>query len=55
MIATTHTQQRQIICLLCGRPAQQSICQSCTTRVQGQAIALKREAEKGGSVQATRH
>lgn len=49
MLKVTRTPPRQTVCLLCGRPAQQSICFGCTVRVQGQAIALKREAERSGA------
>lgn len=54
MLKIAHTETRRVTCMLCGRPAQQSICLSCTARVQGQAIELKRQAEGKGRPEPAR-
>ena len=55
MLKATDEQPKPVICLLCGRPAASSICECCVARVQGQAIELKRQDERRGSVETTRH
>jgi hypothetical protein len=35
-------------CIVCGKPAQDSICPTCQARIQGEAIEKKSEVEKKG-------
>ena len=35
-------------CLICGKPANESICEHCKITVQAEALAQKRKTEKGG-------
>ena len=35
-------------CLICGKPANESICEHCKITVQAEALAQKRKIEKGG-------
>lgn len=35
-------------CLICGKPASESICEHCKITVQAEALAQKRKIEKGG-------
>ena len=35
-------------CIICGKPAFQSICPTCVARVQGEAIEKKQIVEKKG-------
>ena len=35
-------------CLVCGRPGDELICEGCRTRIRGEALEQKREAERPG-------
>jgi len=35
-------------CLVCGRPSDELICEGCRTRIRGEALEQKREAERPG-------
>ena len=35
-------------CLICGKPAGESICEHCKITLQAEALAQKRKTEKGG-------
>ena len=35
-------------CLICGKPAGESICEHCKLTVQAEALAQKRKIEKAG-------
>ena len=36
-------------CLLCGKPADESICEHCKISVRAEALSQKRKIEKGGA------
>ena len=36
------------VCMICGKPSKQRICESCKVRVQAEAIEQKLEAIKSG-------
>jgi hypothetical protein len=36
-------------CLLCGKPAGESICEHCKISVRAEALSQKRRIEKGGA------
>jgi hypothetical protein len=36
-------------CLLCGKPANESICEHCKISVRAEALSQKRRIEKGGA------
>jgi universal stress protein A len=35
-------------CVVCGRPSDELICEGCRTRIRGEALEQKREAERPG-------
>jgi universal stress protein A len=35
-------------CLVCGKPSDELICEPCRTRIRGEAVEQKREAERPG-------
>ena len=42
------TDRKEAPCLVCGRPAPQSICVACQQKIQGEMIDKKQEQEKKG-------
>lgn len=38
--------EKQKKCMLCGKPSQDSICESCKSNVQGEATNKKQKMEK---------
>jgi len=48
MALVKKNQPRQTPCMVCGRPAFQSICPTCEARIQGEAIEKKTVVEKKG-------
>lgn len=41
-------------CLICGKPAQRTICPGCEARIQGEAIEKKTVIEKKGHTEQGR-
>jgi hypothetical protein len=41
-------------CIICGKPAQETICPTCQARIQGEAIEKKTEIEKKGRTEQGR-
>ena len=41
-------------CIVCGKPATQSICPTCEARIQGEAIEKKTDIEKKGRTEPGR-
>jgi hypothetical protein len=41
-------------CIICGKPAQESICPTCQARIQGEAIEKKTEVERKGRTEQGR-
>lgn len=39
--------QRQV-CMMCGKPSKETICEVCKTKVQGELLHKKLETEKKG-------
>ena len=37
-------------CLICGKPSPSTICESCSTNVQAEALGEKKKDEKGVNV-----
>ena len=42
----SHSHEKKHRCMLCGKPAPKSICDSCSARVRGEALH-KRKKEGG--------
>lgn len=38
--------ERRKVCMVCGKPSEVSICDSCKARIQGEAIEKKQKMEK---------
>ena len=38
--------KEDVRCMICGQPAQRSICEACTAKVQGEAVDKKQKIEK---------
>lgn len=36
------------VCMICGKPSKESICEACKSKVQGEAFHKKIGAEKKG-------
>jgi recombinational DNA repair protein RecR len=36
------------LCMLCGKPSESSICETCSIKVQGELLEHKHEVEKKG-------
>lgn len=47
-------QPKETPCIVCGKPATQSICPTCEARIQGEAIEKKTEVEKRGKTDSAR-
>ena len=54
MLQSVRVPAPKVICLVCGRPAEQSICFCCEARIQGQAIELKRQEGKRAAAGSAR-
>lgn len=39
---------RRGVCMLCGKPSKQSICDACKSKVQGETLRKKLQTEKAG-------
>jgi len=39
--------ERKKVCMLCGKPSEESICETCKNNVQGEALKKKKHMEKG--------
>ncbi len=39
---------RRQVCMICGKPSKETICEACKTKVQGELLQKKRETEKKG-------
>ena len=38
--------EKKRVCMICGRPSEVSICESCTASVQGEVLERKQRVEK---------
>ncbi|MGB2692207.1 MAG: hypothetical protein WBB48_06770 [Thermodesulfobacteriota bacterium] len=38
--------EKKKVCMLCGKPSEESICESCKSNVQGEATNQKQKMEK---------
>lgn len=38
--------EKKKVCMICGKPSEASICDSCKAQVQGEAIDKKKKMEK---------
>ncbi|MCH7950134.1 MAG: hypothetical protein IH823_04775 [Candidatus Dadabacteria bacterium] len=38
--------EKKKVCMLCGKPSEESICESCKSNVQGEAAHKKQKMEK---------
>ncbi|MCK5391411.1 MAG: hypothetical protein KAJ31_03210 [Deltaproteobacteria bacterium] len=38
--------EKKKVCMLCGKPSEQSICETCKSNVQGEASHNKQKIEK---------
>jgi len=38
--------QSDSVCMMCGKPSQQRICNSCSLKIEAEAIHKKLEADK---------
>jgi hypothetical protein len=55
MALVKKSQPKQTPCIICGKPALQTICPTCQVRIQGEAIEKKTEIEKKGHTEEGRH
>lgn len=42
--------ERKKVCMLCGKPSEESICETCKNKVQGEALKKKKQMGKGVSI-----
>jgi uncharacterized Zn finger protein (UPF0148 family) len=54
MVLVKRSEPKQTPCIVCGRPAFQTICPNCEARIQGEAIEKKTEVEKKGRTEQGR-
>jgi hypothetical protein len=54
MTLVRKLQPRDRPCIICGKPAQESICPTCQARIQGEAIEKKTEVERKGRTEQGR-
>jgi len=54
MALVKKSQPKETPCIVCGKPARQSICPTCQARIQGEAIEKKTEIEKKGHTEEGR-
>ncbi len=41
-------------CMLCGKPSAQSICETCSIKIQGEMLEHKHDVEKKGKTDTGR-
>ena len=41
-------ERRHSVCMLCGKPSKQRICEACKSKVQAEAIQHKLQTDKSG-------
>lgn len=39
-------QKKKSLCMLCGKPSPRSICETCSARVQGEAMHKKKKEDR---------
>lgn len=54
MALVKKNEAKETPCIVCGKPATQSICPTCEARIQGEAIEKKTEVEKKGKTDSGR-
>ncbi len=54
MALVKKSQPKQTPCIICGKPANQTICPTCEARIQGEAIEKKTDVEKRGKTDSGR-
>ena len=54
MALVKKSEPKETPCIVCGKPATQSICLNCEVRIQGEAIEKKSEIEKKGRTDSGR-
>ena len=54
MTLVKKNQPKEMPCIVCGKPATQSICPTCEARIQGEAIEKKTGVEKKGRTESGR-
>lgn len=54
MTLVKKNQPKDSPCIVCGKPATQSICPTCEARIQGEAIEKKTEVERKGRTESGR-
>ena len=54
MTLVKKSQSLERPCIICGKPSFQTICPTCTARIQGEAIEKKTEVEKKGHTEQGR-
>ncbi|MEQ9619516.1 MAG: hypothetical protein RIG61_10125 [Deltaproteobacteria bacterium] len=42
--------EKKRVCMICGKPSEASICESCKAQIQGEAAEKKIKAEKQAAV-----
>jgi hypothetical protein len=42
--------EKKKVCMICGKPSEATICDSCKAQIQGEAIDKKKKMEKDVSV-----
>lgn len=54
MALVKKSQPKETPCIICGKPAGDSICPTCVARIQGEAIEKKTAVEKKGKTDGGR-
>ena len=54
MALVKRSEPKSTPCIVCGKPAHQTICPTCQARIQGEAIEKKTEVEKKGHTEQGR-
>ena len=54
MALVKKSQLNEAPCIVCGKPATQSICPTCEARIRGEAIEKKTGVEKKGHTETGR-
>jgi predicted amidophosphoribosyltransferase len=44
------TEKKESLCMVCAKPSESSICDSCKSQIQGEAADKKQKMEKSVSV-----
>ena len=42
--------KKKHVCTVCGKPSNQTICESCKAHIQAEAVGEKKKSEKGVKV-----